>query len=212
MAALASAKSSSAIAFSAPSGFLIRCCTGTFVGKLLIVLCGAGLMAGSAGAQDDNHFRDFRKKLIGVQPLIDVTIGALITEGFNRPYEWGRGLDGFGKRVGNLLGQNVVQAGVELGAATWTHEDLRFRRSGEGGFWKRMKHAIGGPFWVRRDNGPGHTLAVGRIAGAFVSGQVARLWMPPRLSTFGSGLETFGGDLGLNLADSLVREFWPRKR
>ena len=75
-----------------------------------------------------------------------------------------------------------------------------------------MKHAAVGTFWVPRDNGPGHTLAVGRITGAFAAGQVSRIWMPSRVATFGAGMRSSGGTLGLDVGVNLFREFWPRKR
>jgi hypothetical protein len=101
---------------------------------------------------------------------------------------------------------------VELGVSEWTHEDLHFRRLGEGSVWARVKHVARGTFWVRRDDGMGHTLAAGRITGAFAAGQMSRLWMPARVANFGSGVWTSSGTLGLDLGSDLVREFWPHKR
>ena len=137
---------------------------------------------------------------------------ALFNEAINSPTEWGRGIDGFAKRAGNSFGQRAVKASVELGVSEWTHEDLHFRRLGEGTAWQRVKHATLGTFWVRRDDGMGHTLAVGRIAGAFAAGQASRIWMPARVANFGAGARTSGGTLGLDVAANLFREFWPRKR
>ena len=101
---------------------------------------------------------------------------------------------------------------MELGASTWTHEDLRFHRLGKGSVWRRAGHAAVGVVWVRRDNGPGNTLAAGRIAGAFTAAQIARTWMPDRLSTFHSGMASFGTSLGVQAGVGIVREFWHRKR
>jgi hypothetical protein len=69
-----------------------------------------------------------------------------------------------------------------------------------------------GTFWVRRDNGMGHTLAAGRITGAFAAGQASRIWMPARVANFGAGVRTAGGNLGLDVGTDLLREFWPSKR
>ena len=182
--------------------------------KLFVAICGASLMAGSVCAQDaDHHLRDFRDKLIWKGPLMKTAISALFNEAINSPTEWGRGSKGFAKRAGNSFGQRVVKASVELGVSEWTHEDLHFRRLGEGSVWARAKHAMRGTFWVPRDNGTGHnTLAAGRITGAFAAGQVSRIWMPDRVANFGSGMLTTGGTLGLDVGTDLVREFWPRKK
>jgi hypothetical protein len=180
--------------------------------KLFAAVCGMTLMAGAAGAQEDNHLRDFRDKLIWKGPLMKTAFSALFNEAINSPTEWGRGIEGFGKRAGNSFGQRTVKASVELGASTWTHEDLHFRRLGEGSVWTRVKHTMLGTFWVRRDDGLGNTLAAGRITGALAAGQVSRIWMPARVANFGAGVRTGGGWLALDVGTDLFREFWPRRR
>jgi hypothetical protein len=185
---------------------------GKLMRRLFTALCGVALMAGLACAQDDNHLRDFRDKLIWKGPLMKTAFSALFNEAINSPTEWGRGIEGFGKRAGNSFGQRAAKATVELAVSEWTHEDLHFRRLGEGTVWTRVKHVMLGTFWVQRDNGPGHTLAAGRITGAFAAGQLSRTWMPARLANFGAGVRTSGGTLGLDVGADLFREFWPRKR
>jgi hypothetical protein len=180
--------------------------------KLFAAICGVALMAGSAYGQDASHLRDFRDKLIWKGPLMKTALSALFNEAINSPTEWGRGPEGFAKRAGNAFGQRVVKASVELGVSQWTHEDLHFRRWGEGSVWARVKHAMLGTFWVRRDNGMGHTLAAGRITGAFAAGQASRIWMPARVANFGAGVRTSGGTLSLDVGMNLVHEFWPHKR
>ena len=180
--------------------------------KLLVAMCGVTIMAGSAGAQDDNHLRDFRDKLIWKGPLMKTAFSALFDEAINSPTEWGRGIDGFGKRVANSFGQRAIKASVELAFSPLTHEDLHFRRSGEGSVWQRVKHVAVGTFWVPRDNGPGHTLAAGRITGVLAARQLSRLWMPARVAGFGTCVRNSGGSLGVDVGLDLVREFWPRKK
>jgi hypothetical protein len=179
--------------------------------KPFVAVCGVCLIAASASAQDADHLRDFRDKLIWKAPLVKTAIAALFNEAINSPTEWGRGMEGFGKRAGNSFGQRTVKATVELGFSPLTHEDLHFRRLGEGTVWTRVKHVMLGTFWVERDDGPGHTLAAGRITGALAAGQVSRIWMPARVANFGAGMRTGGGWLGLDVGTDLVREFWPRK-
>jgi hypothetical protein len=83
---------------------------------------------------------------------------------------------------------------------------------GQGGFWPRVKHAAVTTYWVGRDNGQaGQTLAAGRITGAFAAGMVSRTWMPSRVATFGAGMQSFGGSIGLDVGLNLFKEFWPRK-
>ena len=179
--------------------------------KLFMTVCGGVLLVGSASAQTDNHLRDFRNKLIWKGPLIKTAFSALFNEARNSPHEWGRGIDGFGKRVASSLGQRAVKATVELGVSYWTHEDLHYKRMGQGSFWPRVKHAAVTTYWVRRDNGQGQTVAFGRITGSFTAGMVSRAWMPSRVATFGAGMQSFAGSIGLDVGVNLFREFWPRK-
>src|SRR5664279_4424840 len=154
--------------------------------RLSVALCGVFLMAVPACAQEADHIKDFRDKLIWKGPLMKTAVSALFNEAINSPTEWGRGPEGFAKRAGNAFGQRVIKASVELGVSTWTHEDLHFRRLGVGSVWKRVKHVAIGTFWVPRDNGPGRTLALGRITGVITARQMSRLWMPPRVAGFGT--------------------------
>jgi len=175
----------------------------------LMVLLAAPLCAQNL---EDNHFRDFKRKLIWKGPLLKTAVSAAFNEIRNSPHEWGRGWEGFGKRAGNSFGQRIIKASVELGVSEWTHEDLHYHRLGDGGFFKRVGHATLSTFWVPRDNGNGSTLAVGRISGAFAAGQISRTWMPDRVATFGAGVQTWGSSLGLDVGLNLVKEFWPRRR
>ena len=180
--------------------------------RLFVAACAVSLMLGSACAQDADHLRDFRDKLIWKGPLMKTAFAALFNEAINSPTEWGRGPSGFAKRAGNSFGQRTVKASLELALSPLTHEDLHFRRYGEGSVWTRVKHTMLGTFWVERDDGaPGHTLAAGRITGAFAAGQASRIWMPARVANFGAGARTGAAWLGLDVATDLVREFWPRK-
>jgi hypothetical protein len=74
-----------------------------------------------------------------------------------------------------------------------------------------VKNAALGTYWVRRDNGQGQTVAIGRITGGFAAGMVARTWMPARVATFGAGMQSFAGSLGLDVGLNLFHEFWPHK-
>jgi hypothetical protein len=161
-------------------------------------------------AQTHSHLQDFKRKLIWKGPLAKTAVSALFNEVRNSPHEWGRGVDGFAKRAGSSFGQRAVKASVELGVSEWTHEDLHYHRLGTGSFFTRLKHAVVTTYWVPRDNGPGNTIAVGRIAGSFLSPQVARLWMPDRVATGGAALQSTAATIGLDAGINVLYEFWRR--
>src|ERR1035438_56570 len=160
--------------------------------KLFVAACAVSLMLGSACAQDADHLKDFRDKLIWKTPMVKTAFAALFNEAINSPTEWGRGPSGFAKRAGNSFGQRTVKASLELAFSPLTHEDLHFRRYGEGSVWTRVKHTMLGTFWVERDDGgPGHTLAAGRITGAFAAARgpappgLVWMWRPIWCASFG---------------------------
>ena len=167
-------------------------------------------MAASALAQDADHLQDFKNKLIWKGPLAKTAASALFSQAIDAPKEWGRGIEGFGKRVGSSFGKRAVKASVELGVSEWTHEDLHYHRLGTGSFLGRLKYAVVTTYWVPRDNGPGHTVAAGRIAGSFAAPQVARLWMPDRVANFEGAARSMGFSIGLDVGLNILYEFWRR--
>ena len=182
---------------------------------LAAAACGLILFAGLAPAQtpdQHDHLQDFKNKLIWKGPLIKTLLSAGFNEIRNSPHEWGRGLDGFGKRAGSAFAKRTVKASVELAASEWTHEDLHYHRQGTGTVMSRIRHAIVTTYWVPRDDGPGHTLAVGRIAGSFATPQVARLWMPDRINGSNAALQSTAATVGLDLGLNILYEFWRRPK
>jgi hypothetical protein len=203
----------------ADAGYLDASLHPGYMRNTLIALCGLSLVAvGTLSAQqastpEHNHWRTYQRKLIGKGPLARTVLSTTFAEITNAPHEWGRTWDGLAKRAGNSVGQRTIKATVELGVSTWSHEDLRYRRLGEGSFVRRMRHAALSTVWVPRDNGDdSSTLAVGRISGAFAAGMVSRAWMPPRVATFNRGMQAFGTHIGFEVGVNMFREFWPRKR
>ena len=179
---------------------------------LIPLLSGALIFSGPLCAQEHSHLHDFKRKLIWKGPLVKTAVSALFNEVRNSPHEWGRGIDGFGKRAGNSFAQRTIKASAELGFSEWTHEDLHYHRLGTGSFLARVKHAVVTTYWVPHDDGPGHTLAVGRIAGSFAAPQVARLWMPDRVANFNAAIQSTGATVGLDVGLNVLYEFWHRKR
>jgi hypothetical protein len=175
-------------------------------------LCSFFILAGFLFAQDADHLQDYKNKLIWKGPLAKTAASALFGEIIDSPKEWGQGIEGFGKRAGSSFGKRAVKATVELGVSEWTHEDLHYHRLGSGSFVKRLTHAIVTTYWVPRDNGPGHTLAAGRIAGSFAAPQVARLWMPDRVANFQGAVRSTVYSMGLDAGLNVIYEFWRRPR
>lgn len=141
-----------------------------------------------------------------------VTTGAVWGQLWNRPHEWGRGVQGFGKRVASGMGEHAVKTSVQFGVAALRHEDLRYHRSGKQGFKPRLKSAVLATFITRKTTTGKKTFASARTAGNISAGLVSRLWQPARLHTVGGGLTTAGILTGMDVASNVVQEFWPEIR
>jgi len=188
------------------------------MGKSCTVLLACTLIAVPSGAQpyatanqEHVHKAALKKKFLTGEAWAKVVAGAAWSHLVNSPHEWGRGAGAFGKRVASSAGGHAVKGVVEYSiAASWTHEDLRYRRSNAHGTWPRLRYAVVHTFWVPRDTG-GNTFAFGRTIGALTSGQVSRAWMPARVATVGAGFESGGLSICLDIGINVLQEFWPRR-
>jgi len=163
------------------------------------------------GAQEHIHKRQLKQKLFSKGSWIKTGATVAWEEIRNSPHEWGRAAGGLAKRAGSSAGQRAIKGVTEYTIASlWTHEDIRYQRSGLDGKWPRVRYAVVRTFWVPRDVPGGKTFAIGRVTGAVVAGQVSRAWLPERVATFGAGISSAGLSLGFDVGLNVLREFWPR--
>jgi hypothetical protein len=156
--------------------------------------------------------REYRHSLYGPRAIGGSAAGAAIGQLRNSRHEWGGGAGGFAKRLASKLGQHAVKETIQFGVATWHHEDLHYQRSNLHGTGPRMKYALVSTFIVPRTNGPGKTVALGRISGNLGAGVISRAWQPASTAGLGAGLASGGIGLGAEAGINMAREFWPRKR
>jgi hypothetical protein len=126
----------------------------------------------------------------------------------NSPREWGQGASGYGKRLGSTAGAAGIHGVLAFGLDTALHQDPRYYRSGDSGFWRRTGHAIRGTILTRTDSG-GETFSTWRVGSAFGEEFLSNLWYPKRLDTPGLGFEQGAIRLGFDLLGNLGSEFWP---
>lgn len=126
----------------------------------------------------------------------------------NKPPDWEQGASGYGKRVGNIMGQYGIQRTVTFGVSSLLHEDNRYFASGKKGLWRRTGYAVTASFLARHDNGkryPSVSLVGGFAAGGFIS----RSWQPPTTRSMGDGAVSFGYSMGYNVLACIAKEFLP---
>ena len=124
------------------------------------------------------------------------------------PTEWGKGGDGYSKRLGSSVASSAIRASLAFGLDSALHQDPRYYRSGSSGLWPRVKHALRGTILTRTDSG-GETLSTWRIGSAYGAAFISNQWYPDRLNTVRHGLVRGSTRLGWDLVKNVFAEFWP---
>lgn len=135
----------------------------------------------------------------------------VLDQAFNSPYQWGGGVDGYGRRVLSRVGSTILQGTFQAPAAAVLHEDVRYIVSNQRGFKRRAGHAIVYSFLTY--NNQGHpTLNVANLGAYYASTAVSTVWLPGQRNlagyTFGNGSE----QIALSVPVNLLQEFWPEIR
>ncbi len=171
-------------------------------------------MAGTNAAPEFRPLSQSERNVIYARSLINPiwylkgTMSGALDLKKDKPQEWEQGLSGYGKRVGNIMGQYAIQRSVTFGLSSLLYEDNRYFGSGKRGFWTRTGYAISSSLLARHDNGkryPSFSQVAGFAAGAFTS----RLWQPPSTRSAGDGAVSFGISMGFNVLACEVKEFLP---
>ena len=149
------------------------------------------------------------KKFVSFQAFYETVPGTLTDHARNFPKEWGRGGDGFARRLGSQYGQFVLGESIEFAVSELRHEDPRYIYSSRTGAWNRTKDAIVGTFLVPKENSTRRTIALGRISGVFGSWAIATRWEPQSERNLGSILFYGGIGMATKTGASIAREFWP---
>ncbi len=126
----------------------------------------------------------------------------------NSTPEWGQTLESYGIRFASAFGNRIVKQSINLGLKTMFHEDLRYRRMGGSGVWRRGFYAASRVFVAHKDSGgtrPNYTWLASSLGGSVLS----RQWHPERYRTWGDSMASFGISLGFDAARAAFCEFWP---
>ena len=129
-------------------------------------------------------------------------------QGIDFPREWGQGASGYGKRLGSELAYVGVRHTMGFALDTALHEDPRYYRSTDSGFWRRMKHAFRGTILTRTDAG-GETLAWWRLGSAYGATYISNQWYPDRVNTVKLDLTEGTTQIGFDFLTNVGAEFWP---
>jgi hypothetical protein len=127
----------------------------------------------------------------------------------NSPKEWGGGPEAYGDRFGSALAKHVIREALEYGGSLALHEDNRYFRSTDTGFFKRSKHAVASIFVARNEAGGEH-FAYSRFGSVAGSSFISRLWQPNSTNTAGDAAVSFGLTMVTDMGWNLFKEFAPK--
>jgi hypothetical protein len=131
-----------------------------------------------------------------------------ILQAEDTPKEWGQGAGAYGKRFASALGGSAVHGALAFGLDSALHQDPRYFRSHDTGFWRRTAHVFRGTILTRTDSG-GETLSTWRLGSAYGAAFLSNEWYPDRLNTV--RLSAIQGSLHLvtDFVANAGSEFWP---
>jgi hypothetical protein len=174
---------------------------------LLLAIASAGV-AQTAPLDVKGKLRFHAETVYSPLALAGSAARAGLLQAFDAPEEWGQGSAAYGKRVASTVGYTAIHASLAFGLDSVLHQDPRYVRSRESGFWRRTAHAFHGTILTRTDGG-GQTLAIWRLGSAYGAAFLSNQWYPDRLNTVSLGVAQGSLRIGFDFAGNLASEFWP---
>jgi hypothetical protein len=179
---------------------------------LIFALSAAIPVAGIAQTSDAFDWKDklrfHAESTYSPSAILGVALYAGILQEADAPKEWKQGAGPYGKRFASTLAWSGVHSAMAFGLDSTLHQDPRYYRSGDKGFWRRSGHALRGTMLTRTDSGK-ETLSTWRLGSAYGAAFLSNMWYPDRLNTVSLGLIEGSVTLGLEFFSNLGKEFWP---
>ena len=128
---------------------------------------------------------------------------------------YGGGMQGYAKRYGTAYGDNAIENFMSSAVfPSILHQDPRYYQMGQGGFWKRTKHAAGRVLITRSDSGE-KQLNYSELGGALTAAAISTYTYHPQSDRgFSEVVNVWGSQMGWDVVTYMIKEFWPdlRKR
>jgi len=156
------------------------------------------------------RFKHYVNDTVGPFAWVGMAAGAGFSTAADRPPEWGRTAEGFGRRLASNLGRNVVRNTVIYGLDEALKLDSHYYRSKKRDVGSRVGNALISTVTARTPSGK-RTVGVPRLVGTFTANVVAaEVWYPARYD-WKSGMRNGTISLGVNAMFNLVKEFFLKK-
>ena len=127
----------------------------------------------------------------------------------NQNPAFGQGLQGYAKRYGTTLADQVIGNMMTEGfLPVLMHDDPRFFRSGNGTTGGRLKSALRQILITRADSGSWRFNAPEWLGNGIGVG-VSNVYYTSSPRTIGSNMQRFGMQIGVDALSNVMKEFWP---
>lgn len=169
-----------------------------------------GETEGASAISLGKKWQIYTSRIYSPRALLFTAVTAGIRQAENSPGQWGRGIDGYGKRYGTNLGRTAIKNTLAASIDSVAHLDPRFYRAPDGTKGVgRLTHALAQVIIIHKDGG-GRSFAYGNVLGTFAAGEAGSLWQPRRSDgRFGDGLVYSGLSFAADAGRNVFREFWP---
>ena len=164
----------------------------------------------------ENYFPMTPDEKIGF--YLQSTVGhmSIFTSAFSAGYnqaidsvpEWGRGLDGYGKRFASSISQKAIGNTVNSSLKILLSEDPRYFYADRDGVRYRTFYALGQILIAHRDSGdtrPNYSWFIGTASGVYAS----RQWRPENRRTATDYIMGAVAAVAAESAKNVFMEFWP---
>lgn len=134
-------------------------------------------------------------------------------QGVDAPPGWGRGVSGFGKRLGSIESQNMIQSSITSLGDALVKVEPRYDRCLCEGAWPRLRHAVVRNFVTY--GGPGDTDRRPQIvpyAAALGAGVVVATWEPQNRDRWAKGYQGVITQMWFGALIDTLAEFAPDMR
>jgi DNA-binding beta-propeller fold protein YncE len=123
--------------------------------------------------------------------------------------EYGQGLQGYAKRYGAAMGDQIISNVVTEGMfPAMLHEDPRFFRRGYGRVRGRIAYAASRVLITRTDKGS-NRVNFSEVAGNAVTAGISNLYYPASSRRVSDNLQKMGLQIGTDALENILKEFWP---
>jgi len=152
----------------------------------------------------------FVNNSVSLSAFVAANLSAGINQAHNAPAAFGKGAEGYGKRLGAAMARNASSQclGTFL-LASALHQDPRFFVRNDLTFGGSLKYAIRRVFVTRKDTGEPVFNWSGLLGMASAEG-LANVYYPSNYRTAGNTFSRFGYDMLGNAGGNLLRQYWPR--